>query len=711
MNFKKDLSSELTIFVIAVEKQENYKTCLRALNEQTVKFKVEKIEDVYPMSKAFNLMFEKCKTSYFIQLDEDMILNQDAVEIMYDTIIKSNSDIVTQIFHLIDAHSNKIIRGVRINKTEILKNYPFQNTIASESNQTERMKKDGYIVKRDVRIVGLHSPYWNCNSIFKRYYNMMERSKQFGGYQDVPYELWEILKKAPTKLNLYALLGAFSSLFNKKIDMKEKNYKTSYNKQLTLVNNYFDREEIINPNSLEFISIDRIHPYIKKLKDYLNIEFVNNLTELKESKKPIIIWNSASHVKLPRHSWKQKLMNYCREKNRIIYNVERGALPNTIFLDYNGFLYDSASYNSNRWNFSLNEKEKKEITKYINDFISNEDTLEKQNNNFVTKSQFNQELNISSDVTKVFVPLQVKDDTVVLLWSDWVISMNNFKQIIEHISKTMNNVIFLVKNHPVEVEKMLESDNIRIVDNYHYKDCIKYSDVVLTINSGIGLQSMMWKKPVIITGNAFYQHDSINRKANNIMEIKNLILNPKKPNWKSVRRFIHYLRFKFYTECNMKMMNRGSSLLENVTKLRFYTPEGRVNINTNEELKIKNCFVSSKSEIIFTNLLQNLNNENIDFHLLNESCLDSVRYKKLVIYPTVLHIGTKNVNDIAQMLETKDWVFDENSWNKENCKIYLSYSSRNTKEGKLFSSSIKIPLPVLPYLTNLYGADWKNYKK
>ena len=51
---KKNLSKNLTVFVIATEKSKNYKTCLDALARQTVDFRLDEIIDYYPMSEAYN---------------------------------------------------------------------------------------------------------------------------------------------------------------------------------------------------------------------------------------------------------------------------------------------------------------------------------------------------------------------------------------------------------------------------------------------------------------------------------------------------------------------------------------------------------------------------------------------------------------------------------------------------------------------------------
>jgi glycosyltransferase involved in cell wall biosynthesis len=80
---KKDLSDVLTVFVIRCGYNPNYDDCISALMSQTVNFELIEIKDKTPMSKAFQTMIDKCQTKYYIQVDEDMILNEDAIEKIY----------------------------------------------------------------------------------------------------------------------------------------------------------------------------------------------------------------------------------------------------------------------------------------------------------------------------------------------------------------------------------------------------------------------------------------------------------------------------------------------------------------------------------------------------------------------------------------------------------------------------------------------------
>ncbi len=699
-----DLTKEVTVFVIAVEKQKNYQACLKALRKQTCKFTLEKVLDYAPMSKAFNQMLVKCKTPYFIQCDEDMILYPDTVRLMYQAIKKTTPQTGILLFHLKDVHLKKTIRGVRIYRTNIAKKYPFQDTLACENTQKIQMKKEGTLTKVDNRIVGKHSPYWTTYTIFQRYFNFMERHKLHKRHKEIPQELWETLKQSPNELNLYALLGAFSSLFNNKVQDKEKHFYTDfYNAQFQIIKNILESSNPDIPSNihkhLQFICPDYKHPYLRELSKYIDIELEQDLDKVRNSHKALIIWNPYSYIKVPRLKWKLDIYNYFKDNNKPAYIVERGALPETIYIDKSGFLFDSESYNKEKWDVTLTGKDYKLIADYIENFINQTDTLEPQQNGFVSKETFYNELELDGNIIKVFVPLQVHDDTVILLWCDWVKSMPKFQSMVRKLGKKMENVIFLVKNHPVESKKMRNGQNIKIVDNYHYKDCIKYSDIVLTINSGVGLQAMMWKKPVIIVGNAFYQQDEVNQKANNIKEVQDYILNPMTPNNLKTRKFLYYLKFKYYTECIMKSIGVGRSTITEVKKIRFEAPESFLNITVDpQDHKLENTFIE------FLTIVP-------DCCLLKETCLDAVKMNALRSETSNIYIGLKELTDeLINTLAGKDFIFnaDTNEFVKNNITINIETMPANTKSKVIYNCETLVPLPVIGYLETLYGQKWRD---
>lgn len=705
-NGKQDISADVTVFVIAVEKQKNYKACLEALNNQTVDFKLDIIENYSPMSEAFNQMLIRCTTPYFVQCDEDIILKPEAINHMHTVMLKNKPTTAVLLFHLHDIHDNRTIRGVRINRTEVLKKYPFQDTLACENNQKIAMAKDGFIVGIDGIIMGDHSPYWTNYSIFQRYYNMMERSKFYPGkYNEVPKSLWKTLKQNPTELKLYALLGAFSSLFTEENPNKEKNYFTDYqNPKFQLI-----KQKLENINSTQFISPEVRHPYVVGLSKYLDIELQRDLNKIRASNKALILWNPYSYVRMPRLKWKNDLLNEFKAAGKLAYVYERGGLPGTVCLDMNDFLHLSSSYDKNNWDVKLNRRENKDIKKYMKDFVEDTCSLEAQQGGFVSKKTFYNELDLSQNTIKVFVALQVHEDTTVLLWCDWVKSMQNFMNIITELGYKMDNVEFLVKNNPVETKLMVENQGIKIVDKYHYKDCIKYSDVVVTINSSVGLQAMMWEKPVITVGGCYYSFEGINQQAKNEEDIIDFITNPTKPDMNLVKRFLHYLKNKLYIDCTMKPITRGSSMLDEVKHIRFQTPDEWVSFPINNTPKISKPIIDIMPGIVdnVRDVFQEFVSVVRDCCLLEKTCLEAIKSSKLSDTTTDIYVSAQIIDN--NILTSRGFIYDEqtNSFVKNGITIHIQQWTHNTKPRSLYGCDVLVPLPVIGYLVEKFGKDWK----
>ncbi|MCK9558034.1 MAG: radical SAM protein [Candidatus Cloacimonetes bacterium] len=224
-----DLTKQITAFVISAGNNPNYPICLKALQDQTAKVTIDIIKDYSPMSVAFQQMLVRCKTPYYIEVDEDMVLNPDAIETMYRTAINEQDPKVSMVcFRLLDVHVDFKIYGIKIYKFDVFKNYPYNlENMSCEVEQLERMKADGYTYKLIEDVVGQHSPLWSNELIFGRYLNLMEKFKEFKyvWLESLPRKLFEIFQKDPSETNLYALLGAYTSLSNdKKIQSGEKDF-------------------------------------------------------------------------------------------------------------------------------------------------------------------------------------------------------------------------------------------------------------------------------------------------------------------------------------------------------------------------------------------------------------------------------------------------------------------------------------------------------
>ncbi|MDO8641782.1 MAG: radical SAM protein [Nitrosarchaeum sp.] len=179
------------------------------------------------MSKAFQLMIDNCQTEYYIEVDEDMVLFPTAIETLYTSIKAAAKNVSIVAFKLLDVHLNFEIYGVKIYKHSVLRNYPYDLTSMScEVEQIDRMKKNGFITHLVEKVVGHHAPQWSQEGIFERYKNLMDKFKTFKyvWLESLPSKLFNIFKSQPTEQNLYAMLGAYTSIMTDNIQTGEKNF-------------------------------------------------------------------------------------------------------------------------------------------------------------------------------------------------------------------------------------------------------------------------------------------------------------------------------------------------------------------------------------------------------------------------------------------------------------------------------------------------------
>ena len=212
---KKDLSNLLTVFVQAAGSNPNYPDCIRALEEQTVSFKLDIVKDLHPISGALEEMAKRCTTPFYLGVDEDMILFPDSVQSMFNVMQASSAKTAIVVFLLRDIHLDMRIFGVKMYRTEITRQFPYNSdTIVCDAEQVSRITKAGYEVGHRYVIMGEHSPKWNKRLIFERYLNLMEKYKQFGydWIRDVPAKLRTNYQSDPSEINLYAILGAYTSM-------------------------------------------------------------------------------------------------------------------------------------------------------------------------------------------------------------------------------------------------------------------------------------------------------------------------------------------------------------------------------------------------------------------------------------------------------------------------------------------------------------------
>ena len=215
-----DLSHELTVFVLTIGDKVNYEDCLAHLDAQTVSFRKDTIKDVAPMSAALQRMIDRCSTSYFLQVDEDMLLYPHAIQTLHRALVDAPHDIALFCAGLWDSFLEMPIHGVKIYRHEIMKKFPYENTFSCEWTQIIKFREAGYNFLQTPLIdesscLGEHGKHHTPRTIFMRFQRLAQKHRRYKHMQWLelwPGRLLERICENHGVLNLYALLGLIAGM-------------------------------------------------------------------------------------------------------------------------------------------------------------------------------------------------------------------------------------------------------------------------------------------------------------------------------------------------------------------------------------------------------------------------------------------------------------------------------------------------------------------
>lgn len=252
---------EVTLFIISCG-EESFEECLEAINKQTIydKLKIEIIKDVYPMSRAFNAMHERCSTPYFIQVDADMILNKNACELLYNEALSTNF-LTYVVYGQLYEEGFGIGGTVRCWKKSFFNYFKFRDVRTVDRDLFKRAKR--FFLKRKKisydDVIGIHKPR---HSVFSEYLKAKSDVEKWRflrrKVEKYALPLFDEIMKNPN-LNKYKILGLLlGAITNKEIINKSKDI--SYEKDKSdRINNFL---KINNFNELavmnKMIDIDKI---------------------------------------------------------------------------------------------------------------------------------------------------------------------------------------------------------------------------------------------------------------------------------------------------------------------------------------------------------------------------------------------------------------------------------------------------------------------
>ena len=122
----------------------------------------------------------------------------------------------------------------------------------------------------------------------------------------------------------------------------------------------------------------------------------------------------------------------------------------------------------------------------------------------------------------IFVPFQVDSDTQILLQSPWIKDMRHFFRLMTRVFRQLDDpqLHLIFKEHPTSESRYLDlhreadrEERIHFVNNRLTQELIEHAESVVTINSSVGIESLLFDRPVIVTGRAFYNIPGLVMKA------------------------------------------------------------------------------------------------------------------------------------------------------------------------------------------------------
>lgn len=294
-------------------------------------------------------------------------------------------------------------------------------------------------------------------------------------------------------------------------------------------------KEAIDYSLKFFYARNRIKPPLFLLKLYFSIElffkYIKYSLIIDNKNDLYIFWNG----KKPRHLIAIQIIKLLDIK---IKYMENGLLPNRLVFDGNGVNFEN-SVPRNRRFFE-------EYTNNLHLPVELTPRIPKNRNKFSKKVK-------ALPKNFIFVPFQVDYDSQILLYSPWIKNMVELFNLIEDISNDLD-YIFVIKEHPssnknyLDLHKRCEKlEKIEFVNGYSTQELIEKSQAVMTINSTVGIESLLFYKKVIVIGDAFYNIDGITKSAKNRDQLLAVIksLNDWKFETSLVENFLKYLYYEY----------------------------------------------------------------------------------------------------------------------------------------------------------------------
>lgn len=150
----------------------------------------------------------------------------------------------------------------------------------------------------------------------------------------------------------------------------------------------------------------------------------------------------------------------------------------------------------------------------------------------------------------ILVPFQVVEDSNIYLHSRWIRNMRQLFAICAEISEQLDsNLTFVFKEHPAcnesyEDLRKQQNEKLRFVDGVSTPELVEYADAIITVNSTVGIEGLIFGKKVFVLGDALFGINGISFPVSSQEMLLNNLqkLDSIEPDLSAIESFIDYLK-------------------------------------------------------------------------------------------------------------------------------------------------------------------------
>jgi len=153
----------------------------------------------------------------------------------------------------------------------------------------------------------------------------------------------------------------------------------------------------------------------------------------------------------------------------------------------------------------------------------------------------------------IFVPFQVETDTQIIVYGGWIRNMRQlFQEIANALQSVDEDVAFVFKEHPSSHEEypdlhQLQNQRLIFANGNDTEELITQSEAVITVNSTVGIEALLFGKKVITLGQAFFTIDGLVQHGGSSAQLMDCLagLPAWQPDAQLVEKFLWYLRERY----------------------------------------------------------------------------------------------------------------------------------------------------------------------